>query len=157
MCVPFFALNKDSTLNNVVSAPVMPMYFGSVLSRARNLISTTPLLVMYGIDNPARYLVRALCFAAPAAARAPWWPRSARPGGREPGRLVAVTWCMVRGPGRLIRAPWTWWPVAAIRGPWSRVRAPWRVSEYPPTPGPKKRAGSRASRALALFHTVCAA
>ena len=50
-----------------------------------------------------------------------------------------------------------WWPVAAIRGPWSRVRAPWRVSEYPPTPGPKKRAGSRASRALALFHTVCAA
>ena len=38
--------------------------------------------------------------------------------------------------------------------PRSSVRGPWRVSECPPTPGPKKRAGSLAALALALFYTV---
>ena len=44
--------------------------------------------------------------------------------------------------------------VAVDQVPRSAVRGPWRVSECPPTPGPKKRAGSLAALALALFYTV---
>jgi hypothetical protein len=45
--------------------------------------------------------------------------------------------------------------MAADLVPGPTVRAPWRLSEYPLPTGPKKRAGSRAARALALFYTVC--
>jgi hypothetical protein len=44
--------------------------------------------------------------------------------------------------------------VAVDLVPRAAVRGPWRVSECPPTPGPKKRAGSLAALALALFYTV---
>ena len=65
------------------------------------------------------------------AGPSPWWPPAwgspaRRPGGRRPG----------------------------ARRPRSAVRGPWGMNEGPPTPGPKKRAGSLAARALALFYTV---
>ena len=45
-------------------------------------------------------------------------------------------------------------PRAMDRGPRPAVHGPWRVSKHPPTPGPKKRAGGGAARALARFYTV---
>ena len=69
-----------------------------------------------------------------AAGPSPWWPPARRPGGRRPVALVAA-------------GPSPWWPRSAVRGPCS-------VSERSPTRGPKKRAGSLAAPALALFYTV---
>ncbi len=46
---------SDETLNNVVSAPVSPRYFGSELSNDLKRMSTTPLLVMYGMLNLPLY------------------------------------------------------------------------------------------------------
>jgi len=64
---------------------------------------------------------------------------------------VRVAWFAVRVSCRMIRDAWF-----AVRVAWFvlTVHAPQRVSEYPPTTGPKKRAGSLAARALALFYTV---
>jgi len=53
-----------------------------------------------------------------------------RPGGRRPG-----AWAVGRGPRRLVRAPW------CLQG-------------RPGGRGTKKRAGSLAARALALFYAV---
>jgi hypothetical protein len=68
-------------------------------------------------------------------------------GARDPRHLVRalVAADLVPGPAS---------PGACLVARWPRhlVRAPWCVARGPP--GPKKRAGSLAARALALFHTV---
>ena len=89
------------------------------------------------------------------------------------GQLRPPTWC---------RGPSTWWPgsgagarrprylvralvavdlvavdlvaAALVPGPWCLVRAPWWLQVDPGPGEPKKRAGSPAARALALFHTL---
>jgi uncharacterized protein (DUF362 family) len=43
---------------------------------------------------------------------------------------------------------------ALVPGPWCLVRAPWWLQVDPGPGEPKKRAGSPAARALALFHTL---
>lgn len=62
-----------------------------------------------------------------------------------PGPVARATWC----------APW--WPPTWCRGPRRLVLAPWCLVADPGAGGPKKRAGSLAARALALFHTVSGA
>ena len=93
---------------------------------------------------------------------APWClvrgPRSVRPGARPGGRaarLVRLVACaLVRDPRRVRPGgprPWRVRLVARPPGPGS----PAAGGRTPaPGPGPKKRAGSRAARAFARFHTV---
>ena len=134
------------------------------------------------VSHAGRPGPRALDRGQVAAIRPVRWPWAALPGARFAGRVcVCVAWSPVfviptykhPGPRRLVRDPRALVALPGARalvalpgaralgrapGPVAdgpRARAPWCLQRTPRTPDPKKRAGSQAAPALALFYTVC--
>jgi hypothetical protein len=106
---------------------------------------------------------------------APWpvFVRRSTNTGRRPGP-GARSWTWSPGPWPVARGPWAWWPPPWSPGPGrldlvagalrlvatalvaGALRPGALVDPHPP-PGAKKRAGSQAALALALFYTVSGA
>ena len=143
------------------------------LDRARCIVARPP----WSVGRELRLVDR-----APGRPSCAWWPPGRGPWCviRGPVAVPGAPWCLVRGPrsvrpgarpgGRaarpgapgarsVARAPW--WPPAVARAPGGLADGPGSPAAggRTPAPGPgsKKRAGSRAARAFARFHTVSGA